>query len=168
MRGEYASVMDDAIAMLKKFYVAFGAHDGETMAALYADDATFGDPVFTSLRGREIGDMWRMLTKSSIDLALELGEIRPGDSANTFIAPWIARYTFTLTRRKVVNRVTSTITIENGKIVRQRDVFDFASWQRQALGLPGVLLGWTGIPGRKVQERAAKNLAAFRASNPAP
>jgi ketosteroid isomerase-like protein len=154
-------------AIIQTFYTAFGAHDGETMAAQYADDATFSDPVFTSLRGREIGDMWRMLTKSSIDLALELGEITPGAEANTFIAPWIARYTFTLTRRKVENHVTSTIKIENGKIVRQRDVFDFASWQRQALGLTGILLGWTGIPGRKVQERAAKNLAAFRASAPA-
>jgi ketosteroid isomerase-like protein len=160
--------MSDAREIIQKFYTAFGAHDGETMASLYADDATFGDPVFPSLRGREIGDMWRMLTASSLDLAVELGEVRPGEDANTFIAPWIARYTFTVTRRKVENHASSTIQIENGKIVRQRDAFDFGSWQRQALGLTGILLGWTGIPARKIQERAAKNLAAFRARPRAP
>jgi ketosteroid isomerase-like protein len=156
--------MSDGRSIVEKFYAAFAAHDGATMASLYADDATFGDPVFPTLRGREIGDMWRMLTARAHDLALELGEIKaaPGE-ADTFIAPWIARYTFTATGRKVENHVTSTLRIEQGKIARQRDVFDFRSWQAQALGAFGMLLGWTGLPGSIVQKQAAKGLAAFRA-----
>ena len=65
--------MEDANdALIQRFYAAFAARDGETMAACYAPDATFSDPVFTDLRGEEPGAMWRMLTGRADDLEVEL------------------------------------------------------------------------------------------------
>ena len=50
--------------LIERFYTAFGAGDGEGMAACYAPDAHFADPVFPDLRGSEPGEMWRMLTSA--------------------------------------------------------------------------------------------------------
>jgi hypothetical protein len=104
------------------------------MAACYAPEATFSDPVFTDLKGREPGEMWRMLTSRGGDLKIDL--VEHDDSS----AHWIARYTFTQTGRKVVNDVRSSFRFdENGQIAEQKDEFDFTKWARQAIGLPGLL-----------------------------
>ena len=50
-----------------------------------------------------------------------------------------------------------------GLIATQRDRFDFWAWSRQALGPPGLLLGWTPMLKTKVRAGAAKNLAAYMA-----
>src|SRR5436190_2219712 len=42
-------------ALIQRFYAAFAARDGAAMAACYAPDATFSDPVFTDLKGEEPG-----------------------------------------------------------------------------------------------------------------
>jgi len=49
-------------------------------------------------------------------------------------------------------------------IVEQRDAFDFRKWARQAFGLAGMFLGGRGFFQRRVQAKAAENLAAFRSS----
>ncbi|MGH6638900.1 MAG: hypothetical protein ACREBY_09910, partial [Polaromonas sp.] len=48
-----------------------------------------------------------------------------------------------------------------GLISRHRDRFDFWAWSRQALGTPGVLLGWTPFLRRKVRAQAAENLQKY-------
>ena len=46
---------------IERLYKAFAELDSKTMAACYAPDATFEDPVF-NLRGRtHVGGMWAML-----------------------------------------------------------------------------------------------------------
>ena len=52
---------DPNAALIQRFYEAFQRSDAEAMAACYAPDVEFSDPVFGVLRGREAGDMWRML-----------------------------------------------------------------------------------------------------------
>ena len=42
------------------------------MAACYGPDVQFSDPVFTDLRGRQAGDMWRILTGAPGDVRIEL------------------------------------------------------------------------------------------------
>ena len=59
-------------SLIERFYGAFGRRDGAAMAACYAPDATFSDPVFPDLRGEEPGAMWRMLTGRADDLRIEL------------------------------------------------------------------------------------------------
>ena len=78
--------------LIERFYGAFDRHDGDAMAACYAGDAHFSDPVFPDLRGEEPGAMWRMLTGRAEDLRVELHEHDANDDSGN--AHWIAHYTF--------------------------------------------------------------------------
>lgn len=146
--------------VIRRFYDAFDKHDAEAMAACYADDVQFGDAAFPDLKGRDAGDMWRMLCEQGKDLRVEASEIEADDTRGK--ARWIARYTFGATGKKVVNDIRAEFRFRDGRIVEHRDAFDFATWARQALGVPGLLLGWTGWLQKQVQQRAAKGLAAFQ------
>jgi len=141
--------------VVQRLYEAFDRRDGDAMAALYAPDGHFRDPVFGDLTGAEAGAMWRMLTGRAEDLRVELVE---HDATS---ARWIARYTFTQTGRHVVNDVRATFTIADGLIVDHVDRFSFWAWSRQALGAPGVLLGWTPMLRAKVGGSARQGLDAF-------
>jgi len=150
------------VDLIERFYAAFDSGDGETMAACYAPGARFSDPVFVDLHGEEPGAMWRMLTGRSKDLAVEL--VDRSVTADRGSARWIARYTFGQTGRLVVNDVRSTFRFRDGLITEQRDDFDFAHWARQALGVPGRLLGWSPYLRGKVQRNARTSLDTFRAA----
>jgi ketosteroid isomerase-like protein len=147
--------------LIDRFYAAFAKHDGKAMAACYTDDATFADPVFTDLSGKEPGAMWRMLTARSQDLQVEL--LDRAAAGDTGSAHWIARYTFGQTGRPVVNDVSSTFRFRDGLIMHQRDDFDFYRWTRQALGPMGVALGWTPIVQGSVRRKAQAGLDQFLA-----
>ena len=159
--------MDDPAAernedTIRRLYDGLNRHDGDAMAACYAPDATFADPVFPDLRGEQPGDMWRMLTSRATDLTVELPEAKADAQAGS--ARWIATYTFGATGRRVVNRVRSNFRFdERGLIAEQHDDFPFWAWSRQALGLPGLALGWTPLLRSKVRSNAAAELARFRA-----
>ena len=69
-------------------------------------------------------------------------------------AHWVAHYQFAQTGRPVVNDVHSRFRFVDGLIAEQVDEFDFHRWSRQALGVPGLLLGWTPMLRRSVQGKA--------------
>jgi len=150
-------------ATIERFYAAFAKLDGETMQACYAPGAHFEDEVFTLDGPRQIGGMWRMLceaTKSRPDsLAhwkLELSQVSERS------AHWDAHYLFSATGRPVLNRIDASFEFDpNGLIVKHGDRFDFWAWSRQALGAPGLLLGWTPWLRNKVRAQAAANLKRF-------
>ncbi len=146
-------------ALLRKFYDAFARRDGETMASCYAPDARFSDPVFPDLQGERAGAMWKMLTGRAADLKIEASGIRADD--RTGEAHWEAWYTFSATGRKVHNIIDARFEFRDGLITRHDDHFDFWRWSRQALGLPGVLLGWSPMLRNKVRATAAKGLDQF-------
>jgi len=147
--------------LIRRFYAAFAIRDADTMAACYAPDARFSDPVFPDLRGPEPGAMWRMLTGRSDDLTVELLEHEAdGDHGS---ARWLARYTFTQTGRPVENDVRASFRFATGLIAEHHDDFDFHRWSRQALGTPGVLLGWTPLLRNAVRRRARASLDEFMA-----
>ena len=159
---------DAALALGRRFYAAFSRKDGDAMAACYGPASTFCDPAFAELANGDPGRMWQMLCSQATDLAVVLDRIElAGAPANlqspglaSVQAQWTATYTFSVTGRRVVNVVTSHLQIDraSGLIVRQDDTFDFWKWSRQALGLPGMLLGWTGFLQGKVQKMARGNL----------
>jgi uncharacterized protein len=155
---------EDNTELIRRFYAAFGERDGDTMAALYAPDARFSDPVFQDLRGREPGAMWRMLTSRSDDLTVELLEHEANGDRGS--ARWLARYTFTQTGRPVENDVRASFRFAGGLVVEHRDEFDFHRWARQALGTPGLLLGWTPLLRAAVRRRARAGLDEFLAHDP--
>jgi ketosteroid isomerase-like protein len=132
---------------ISRFYTAFEALDADTMASCYAEDAIFDDPGF-SLRGKpEISGMWHMLCTAAKgngreNWRLEFRELRANDDYGRAI--WEAHYQFSATKRQVHNIIGSDFTFTpEGLIATQRDHFDFWRWSRQALGLGGVMLGWT-------------------------
>lgn len=147
---------------LESFYAAFRRLDAEAMQACYAPDAQFDDEAF-SLRGREaIGAMWGMLCEVTKAKGLDVWKLdyQVGERS----AHWEAQYRFSATGRLVHNVIDGMFEFDaQGLITRHRDRFDFWRWSRQALGTPGLLLGWTPWLRAKVRAQAAKNLAAWRA-----
>jgi uncharacterized protein len=149
-------------AVIERFYAAFAQRDGARMAACYAPDVHFSDPVFTDLNGPEAGAMWRMLTERASDLRVELLErSADGDRGS---ARWRAHYTFTQTGRSVVNDVRASLRFgDDGLVTDHVDDFDFHRWARQALGPSGLLLGWTPLLRSAVRRRARAGLDEFMA-----
>jgi ketosteroid isomerase-like protein len=151
--------MPGNVDLIDRFYAAFNAHDGDTMAACYAPDARFSDPVFPDLRGSEPGAMWRMLTTGADDLRVELLQREAAETTGS--ARWVAYYTFSKTGRKVENRIEASFRFADGLIAQHRDEFGFYRWARQALGPPGLLLGWTPLLRAVVRRQTRKMLAEF-------
>ncbi len=157
--------------LIERFYQAFRDLDADTMAASYAEQATFQDAAFTLQGRREIGGMWRMLceavkAKGRDVWKLDYSGIRADSTRG--VAHWEPHYRFSATGRMVHNIIDAEFEFENGLIVAHRDHFDFNRWARQAIGpLPVMLLGWTPVLRNKVRKTAAENLRRFLAANPA-
>ena len=148
--------------LIERFYAAFDARDGATMAACYAPDLVFSDPVFGELRGDEPGRMWVMLTGRAKDLKITLAEHEADEYGGT--AHWLADYTFAATGRPVHNDVQARFAFRDGLIAEHHDTFSFHAWARQALGTTGLLLGWTPALKAKVRAQARDGLAAASAA----
>jgi ketosteroid isomerase-like protein len=148
--------------LLTNFYNAFAARNADAMAASYASDATFSDPVFTSLHGNEVGAMWKMLCSRATDLRIEARDIDAGDSEGK--AHWEAWYTFTKTGRPVHNVIDATFEFRDGRIAAHRDRFDLWRWTGQALGTSGKVLGWSPLIQGAVRKQAREGLAKYMSS----
>ncbi|OCX50416.1 ketosteroid isomerase [Mucilaginibacter sp. PPCGB 2223] len=150
--------------LIDRFYTAFQKKDYATMQQCYAANAMFTDAVFVNLDAGQVKAMWQMLCKSSSgDFKVEYRILSADDDQVT--AEWTAWYTFSATGNKVVNRVRADFTLHNGEIISHTDQFNFYEWARQALGLPGLLLGWTPFFRHKVQASAAGRLKAYMEKN---
>lgn len=151
-------------ATIERFYAAFAQLDGQTMQACYAEDATFDDEAFSLKGRREVGGMWRMLcdatkAKGRDHWKLQVSQVTPNS------AHWEAHYKFSATGRLVLNKIDATFEFNaQDLITRHRDRFDFWTWSRQALGTPGLLLGWTPFLKNKVRATAAGNLKRYLAN----
>ena len=151
-------------ATVERLYAAFARLDGAAMAACYAPAAIFDDEVF-SLRGRaQVGAMWAMLCDAARGVGSRVWKLEVRDITERS-AHWEATYRFSASGRMVHNIIEAEFEFDaEGLISRHRDRFDFWRWTRQALGLPGLLLGWTPMLRAKVRAQAAKGLARFMAS----
>jgi ketosteroid isomerase-like protein len=145
--------------LIHSFYAAFQRRDYRAMAACYTTDAEFHDPVFTHLSGWRVPAMWRMLCERATDLRIEANDVRASAEAGS--AHWEAWYTFSQTGRVVHNQVEASFLFHDGKIRRHIDAFDLYAWARQALGLKGLLLGWTPPVQRAIRAQASWALDAF-------
>lgn len=149
--------------LMTRFYTAFAERDAETMASCYHPEARFSDPVFPELTGDEPGWMWRMLCARGKDLEVRFSDVQADDTGGS--AHWDADYTFSTTGRMVNNRIDAVFTFEDGLIKTHTDTFDFYAWSRMALGVPGLLLGWTPILRNKVRGTAAGQLQKYMAKH---
>ena len=147
--------------LIERFYGAFAQGDGAAMAACYAPDVHFSDPVFPDLRGPRAGAMWQMLTETPGDLRIELLEHDADEEKGS--AHWRAHYEFTQTGRPVINDIHASFRFRDGLIVDHRDRFSFHAWSRQALGPVGLLLGWTPFLRSAVGKKAGSRLEEYEA-----
>ena len=150
--------------LIIKFYTAFKDKDIKTLQACYAENAIFNDEAFVNLNTAQVRAMWQMLITRGKDLVLTFDNVQADDSTGS--AEWTATYTFSATKRKVVNHIKAKFSFENGKIVKHTDTFNFYRWASQALGLTGFLLGWTVFLKQKVQKTAMESLENFMKKNP--
>ena len=148
---------------IQRFYSAFAAGDYKTMNSCYAEHVVFFDPVFEDLVDDEVRLMWQMLCSRASDLTIEFSGVEAPDEYGN--CNWVARYTFSRTKRKVVNRIRAHMKFENGRIVEHSDAFNLASWCRQAMGVPGVLFGGMSWFQRKVRRAAQQSLHDYILSN---
>lgn len=153
--------MSEHEALINQFYEAFARRDAEGMAACYHADVVFSDPAFGELRGKDAGDMWRMLTSRGKDLEVRHSQVSASGERGS--AHWDATYTFSATGRRVVNSIDATFVFRDGKIVEHRDSFDLYAWMKQAMGPVGLLVGWSGFVQRKFQGKAREGLRQWQA-----
>lgn len=149
--------------IITAFYTAFQNKDAEQMVSFYHDDIEFTDPAFGTLQGEHAKNMWRMLLANSKDLSLEFSQI--STSGNTGKAHWEARYTFSQTGRKVLNKIDAEFTFKEGKIINHVDSFNLKTWAKQALGFKGAVLGGTAFFKRKLNQQTQALLARFEQNN---
>jgi ketosteroid isomerase-like protein len=147
-----------------KFYTAFANADATQMCECYHSNVQFRDPAFGLLKGNEVCLMWKMLIeRSNGNLKIEFSEVE----ANEFVgsARWIASYRFSKTNRKVVNTIAAKFYFQDGLIIKHIDDFDIWKWSKQALGIKGLLLGWTGFMQKKIQKQARGSLKTYSEKN---
>lgn len=145
--------------VMEQFYTYFSQMDWQGMTALYSDDIIFSDPVFGVLQGDEPKAMWEMLCKQAKDFSLTFSNIEADEEYGT--CNWVATYTFSTTGKKVTNQIKAHMRLADGKIIEHTDEFSLYRWMRQALGLPGILLGWSGFMQNKVRRGARQKLQQF-------
>lgn len=129
------------------------------MVQLYHTDIFFYDPVFGNLEGRQVGAMWEMLLSGAGELDLQFGEIVIDGGYGS--CAWTAKYLFSATGRRVVNKGKAMFRFEDGKIIEHQDAFSFWRWSRQALGWKGFVFGWTTIFQRAVRKKARTKLERY-------
>ena len=146
--------------ILELFYSSFQKGDAQGMSACYHDSATFTDPAFGRLTGREVGAMWAMLlSRKESKLKIDYSGISANEESGK--AHWIATYNYGPQKRPVVNKIRSRFKFRDGKIIKQVDDFNLWAWSRQALGPVGLLLGWSPFLQDKIQAMARKALFKY-------
>jgi len=148
---------------IETLYAAFARLDSDAMAACYAENARFDDAAFSLSGRREIGGMWRMLCEAVKAKGRDVWKLEVSAITDRS-AHWQPHYRFSASGRMVHNIIDAQFEFDGaGLIVRHQDSFDFWRWSRQALGLPGWLLGWTPFLRGKVRAQAGASLKAFLA-----
>lgn len=146
---------------INKFYTAFANADVNQMCECYHPNVKFRDPAFGLLTGSDVCLMWKMLLeRSNGNIKIDFSEIKADDYTGS--AHWIATYNFTKTNRKVVNSIYAQFQFKDGLIIKHTDDFDIWKWAKQALGLKGLLLGWTGFMQKRIQQQAISALKNYR------
>ena len=149
--------------LIAKFYTAFANADTKTMNECYHPKVHFIDPAVGLLKEDQVSKMWEMLiSKSKGNLKIEFSDIKADEFTGS--ARWVAAYNFSKTNRKVINKISAEFVFQDGLIIKHTDSFDVWKWSKQAFGLTGYLLGWTGFFQGKIQKQALLSLKKFQQS----
>jgi ketosteroid isomerase-like protein len=156
--------MQESEKLINRFYSAFQKKDWKEMQQCYHDNVVFSDAVFRNLKGQEAKAMWHMLAIAGKDLEVAYTNVKTDGVIGS--CEWDARYSFSLTGRKVHNIIHAAFEFSEGKIIRHKDSFNLWKWSGMALGASGKLLGWTPFIQAKIRNTARRNLQRFIAEHP--
>jgi len=148
---------------LVKLYSAFANADASTMSECYHPNITFYDPIFGLLKGENVSQMWKMLIEHNKGgIKIDTSNIKAGEHIGS--VQWTASYSYSKANRKVINSIQAQFYFQNGLIIKHMDHYDVWKWSKQALGITGVLFGWTGYMQKKIQEKAISSLKIYKES----
>jgi hypothetical protein len=156
--------MNNDERLIEKFFTAFKKLDANGMNACYSNDIAFYDPMFELLRGDMAKSMWQMLCKNAKDFSLEVDSIKNLEDGY-YTCNWQASYTFSKTGNRVVNNGKAHMKIEHGLIIEHSDGWSLHNWSKQAMGISGLLFGWSSFYRNKLKNSAKKNLMTFIEKN---
>lgn len=146
--------------LIQHFYESFADNNADAMISCYADDIEFSDPAFGLLKGADAKNMWKMLVeRAKGNIKIEFKNVAADDKKGS--ADWTADYLFSRTGRKVFNEIHAEFEFQDGKIIKHTDIFDLWKWSKQALGISGVLFGWSSFLKNKIQKNARESLAEY-------
>lgn len=148
------------------FYDAFRRLDAAAMRSAYAPRARFSGPAFTVRGADDIGAMWALLCEAIDRQALQKWQMDVSDveaTAKRGRARWEPRYRIRASGRYVHSVIHATFTFDKeGRILSHEEHFSFWRWSHQALGLRGMLLGWSPLLRMKMRAALNQSLAAHR------
>ena len=155
--------MEENVNLIRKFYDAFSKGDADTMLSCYHMDVKFKDPAFGKLNSEDTRYIWKMLLSRGSNLEISYnGEWADEKSGGV---NWEAKYEFGPNKRKVHNKIRARFYFDEGQIIEHTDVFDFWKWSSMALGLPGLLMGWSPFIKNKVRKTIKKRLLDYKSKD---
>lgn len=153
-------MMNSNEVLIAKFYNAFAQGDVKTMIECYHTEVHFTDPVFGLLKKEQVFQMWTMLlSRSKGGIDIKFSDVKADEHSGS--ANWIATYHFSKSNRRVINKVAAQFIFKDGRIISHTDHFDLWKWSKQAFGLTGYLIGWTGFFQKKINQEAIVSLEKF-------
>lgn len=149
--------------VVKSFFQGLKTKNYKSVQSLYGFNSFYSDEVFPSLAGSEIGKMWEMRFSLSKDFNLDY-KILKSSSKNVEVK-WDIKYKPKDFNKYVENSIRTTFEIQEGKIITQKDRFNFPKWVKNTRGTWAYLFCFLGITRKKIQERAEFTLNAFILKN---
>lgn len=148
--------MNEHEALIHKLYMSLQQLDAKGMIGCYHEEATFRDPVFILKTKQEIEGMWTMLCSRAKEFELTFEQVEANNETGS--AHIEATYLFSQTKRLVHNKIEAQFRFKDGLIIEHVDSFSFWRWSRQALGMPGLLFGWSPLLRKAVQKKARSQI----------
>ncbi|KAJ7708163.1 hypothetical protein B0H17DRAFT_1191656 [Mycena rosella] len=150
------------------FLTAYSNMDYPSLAALTTDDFVFQDAAYPNIEGDVARGMYRWFihdqAKTQMKVIIHNVQPNPTDS-NIAIASFTDDYLFN--GNHVINNITSTITVADGKVALEQDAYSFEAWAEQALGpLVGPLAAPLDVTQKIIQITAKVELDSFMLFNP--
>ncbi|KAF8206063.1 hypothetical protein K438DRAFT_1756787 [Mycena galopus ATCC 62051] len=150
------------------FLTAYSNMDYASLAALTTDDFTFQDAAYPNIEGDVARGMYRWFIhdQPTTKMNVIIHDVQPSPTnASVAIASFTDDYYFN--GNHVINNITSTMTVVDGKLALEQDAYSFEAWAEQALGpLVGPLAAPLAVTQTLIQLTAKTELAAFMLFNP--
>ncbi|KAJ7770765.1 hypothetical protein B0H16DRAFT_1775030 [Mycena metata] len=177
-----SAAADTALA----FLTAYSNMDYDSLAALTTDDFTFSDSAYPLIQGDVARGMYRWFVhdKEKTQMKVIIHDVQPSptDANTASLLPlftlifshseWmqaIASFTddYFFNGNHVINNITSTMVVTDGKLSSETDSYSFAAWAEQALGpVVGPLAAPLSVTQKIIQVTAKVELDSFLLFNP--